>query len=323
MAKVVILGEILAEIMRPDVGTPLSEPGVFHGPYPSGAPAIFIDTVGRLGHEAVIIGAVGDDDFGKFILDRLKSDGVNCANVNKSKEYSTGVAFVTYFEDGSRKFLYHIGNSAASDFLSPDYDELTDVSYVHVMGCSLMASEKFRDEIIALVNELFKKGAKVSFDPNIRKELVKDNSGQKEAIDTITSLSSIILPGEEELMFITDETSIEAAIKKAFMNPNLEIIALKMGSRGCKVFTKDGYTYEFGTYPIIPVDTTGAGDCFDGAFISSILSNRTIEDSIMIASAAAALNTQSFGPMEGRVTHESIFDMINKNDDQKVCKSRF
>ena len=105
MAEIWTMGEMLVEIMRPCEGVELYEQGSFLGPFPSGAPAIFIDTVAKLGHQGGIIGGVGADDFGKCLLDRLKSDGVDCRFVLESKKNSTGVAFVTYFEDGSRKFI--------------------------------------------------------------------------------------------------------------------------------------------------------------------------------------------------------------------------
>jgi len=72
------------------------------GPFPSGAPAIFIDTVARLGHKGGIIGAVGNDDFGSCILKRLAEDGVDCRYINKLPG-TTATAFVTYFKNGSRK----------------------------------------------------------------------------------------------------------------------------------------------------------------------------------------------------------------------------
>jgi len=72
MGEIWTMGEMLVEIMRPKAGMALFAPGEFVGPFPSGAPAIFIDTVARLNHSAGIIGGVGKDDFGKNILDRLK-----------------------------------------------------------------------------------------------------------------------------------------------------------------------------------------------------------------------------------------------------------
>ena len=81
MTEIMTMGEMIVEIMREKADMPLDKAGVFKGPYPSGAPAIFIDTVARLGHGAAIVGGVGDDDFGKCLTSRLEGDGVDCSDV--------------------------------------------------------------------------------------------------------------------------------------------------------------------------------------------------------------------------------------------------
>ncbi len=82
MPSIWTMGEILVEIMRPyGRGCRSTGSGEFLGPFPSGAPAIFIDTVARLGHAAGIIGGVGADDFRRCVLDRLQADGVDSRNV--------------------------------------------------------------------------------------------------------------------------------------------------------------------------------------------------------------------------------------------------
>lgn len=66
-----------------------------------------------------------------------------------------------------------------------------------------------------------------------------------------------------------------------------------------------------GVYSITAVDATGAGDSFDGAFISGLLEGKTIEDILKMASAAGALNTAAFGPMEGKINPQTIQAMID------------
>ena len=78
MAEIWTMGEVLVEIMRPEIDQNFYDPAEFLGPYPSGAPAIFIDTAARLGHSTGIISKVGPDDFGRCIIDRLRSHDVNC-----------------------------------------------------------------------------------------------------------------------------------------------------------------------------------------------------------------------------------------------------
>jgi sugar/nucleoside kinase (ribokinase family) len=81
MARIMTIGEILVEIMATERGQSFRAPGTLVGPFPSGAPAIFIDQVGRLGRSAGIIGCVGDDDFGWLNIDRLRRDGVDTSAI--------------------------------------------------------------------------------------------------------------------------------------------------------------------------------------------------------------------------------------------------
>lgn len=308
MAEVWTMGEMIVEIMRTEVDVSLFEAGLFKGPFPSGAPAIFIDTVAKLGHSAAIIGGVGNDEFGDCLLDKLKRDGVDCSKVMVSDTFATGVAFVTYFSDGSRKFIFHMGNTPAVDAKAPESKDLSGIKYFHIMGCSLMAKPSFAEEIIKTMRIAKSLNAKVSFDPNIRKELLKDAS----AFDTVKEVmrnTNIFLPGVEELLMVTQEQTIEEAVKKCFENPEMEIIVLKNGSKGCLVYTRT-QSFIKGVYPVEVVDSTGAGDSFDAAFICGLLEGKDLEAAASMAAAAGALNTAAFGPMEGNISAQTVEQMI-------------
>lgn len=308
MAEVWIMGEMLVEIMRPEADMQLYEAGVFRGPFPSGAPAICIDTVARLGHSAGIIGGVGKDDFGKCLLDRLKKDGVDCSHVLESDENSTGCAFVTYFKDGSRKFIYHIGNTPAAQAKAPKMDGMQDAKYFHIMGCSLMAQDAFGKEIVKTMNAFYKQGTKISFDPNIRPELLKSKESLK-LVQEVLEHTSVFLPGVPEILQLTGKDTVEDAVKACFENPNMEIIALKNGSKGCIIYTR-GESFSMGVYPVQVADSTGAGDSFDGAFLCGLIEGRSLKDTTRLATAAASLNTAAFGPMEGKISKETVAEMI-------------
>ena len=307
MAEVWTMGELLCEVMRPDIDAPLDVAGTFLGPFPSGAPAIFINTVANLGRSAGIVGGVGDDDFGKNILDRLTASGVDCSLIEKYDDGTTGVAFVTYFADGSRRFLYHFPDTPATRPSAPSLDKLgSDVRWFHIMGCSLMANERFGKEIVKLAKALAEKGVKISFDPNIRPELMNDNSGYvKEVMD----VCNVLLPGRAELLAISGKDTVEEAVKSCFENPILEVIALKEGEKGVTVYTRDE-KITLGIYRVDVKDPTGAGDCFDGAFICGLMDGKSLPESAKQATAAAAINTAAFGPMEGIVTPATVAKMI-------------
>lgn len=319
MADIWIMGEMIVEVMRIEEGVPLDRPGLFKGPFPSGAPAIFIDTAARLGHSAGIIGGVGKDDFGKNILDRLKGDGVDCSHVLESDTGATGVAFVTYFSDGSRKFIFHMGNTPAAEAKMPEKEVLKGVRFFHVMGCSLSSNRAFGKEILGTMKLAKSLGAKISFDPNIRKELMHDEE-VSEIISEVMANTNIFLPGVDELLQITGKSAVEEAAAACFENPELEILVLKNGSRGCSIYTREGKS-DISAYSIEPVDATGAGDCFDGAFICGLLEGKDLMEAARMASAAGALNTMAFGPMEGRISPDSVKAMMEGGKHGKEHKT--
>lgn len=312
MADIWVMGEMLVEIMRPEIDAPLNKPGVFKGPFPSGAPAIFIDTVARLGHKGGIVGGVGEDDFGRCLTDRLRLDGVDISQVKTDGALSTGCAFVTYYSDGSRRFIYHIGNTPAIDVKVPNREILKGVKYFHVMGCSLFADTNFAKKILKTAQLVKSLGGRISFDPNIRKELLR-NKEAFEVAKEILNMTNVFLPGVEELLFFTGKDSVEESIGICFENQNLEMVALKNGSKGCALYTRDR-VFSNGIYKVDPVDPTGAGDCFDGAFICGLLEGKTLEETIKMASAAGALNTAAFGPMEGKISKETVKEMMDREE---------
>ena len=311
MNSIWTMGEMLVEIMRPGVDMEHDQTGVYAGPYASGAPAIFIDTVTRLGIPSGIFGGVGEDGFGKLILDRLEKDGVDCRNVIRSDSGSTAVAFVMYRNDGSRNFIFHIGNTPAVQVLAPVKVPAVNPSFFHVMGCSLTINDSFRQEIIKTMELFLAAGAGICFDPNIRPELL-GGKGLRAVIDPVMKNCSILMPGVEELLLISGQDEIGLAVATLFENPKLEIIALKKGKNGCSIYTR-GERFDFGVYEVTPVDPTGAGDCFDGAFLVGLVQGKSIGDCARMATAAASLNTAVRGPMEGQISAGSLMEMISQN----------
>ena len=309
MASIWTMGELLCELMRPEVDMNLDTPDIFCGPYPSGAPGIFIDTVARLGHKSGIVGGVGKDDFGKCILNRLQKSGVDCSQIKEYDDGTTGVAFITYFSDGSRRFLYHFPDTPATRPLAPCPETLGEnVKYFHIMGCSLMAKEAFGQEILKLMRSLSERGTKITFDPNIRPELIKDE-GAYQMVKEVMEHTNVFFPGVAELLMVSEKETIEEAVKICFENPNLEIIVLKDGGRGCTVYTREE-RFTLSSFSVKEVDPTGAGDCFDAAFLCGLLEGKDLVDVATFASATAALNVEVLGPMEGDISQETVTKLM-------------
>ncbi|MCC8181345.1 MAG: sugar kinase [Planctomycetes bacterium] len=307
MKSIWSIGEPLVEIMRPDVDMPLGEPGVFRGPFPSGAPAIFIDAVAQLGRECGFFATVGNDAFGALIINRLKRDGVNCEHIRISGDLSTGVAFVAYDSAGERVFIYHIGNAAAGQIELPKQLP-ANVGIFHVMGSSILPSKAMAQSIVTAVKHYHEAGTEITFDPNLRIESLRGQNLQ-EVLYPVLERTSIFMPGVSELLAITEEKTVEKAAEKLFANPVLKIIALKRGSKGCSVITRDE-SFDMPIFPVVVADATGAGDYFDAGFLCAYLDGKPLRECARLASAVAAINTAAFGPMEGVLSKENIANIM-------------
>lgn len=303
---VVTAGEILVEFVSLETGCALSRSAQFSGPYASGAPAIFIDQVARVGGDAAIFGGVGADGFGEVVRNRLAQDKVDITGIRRSQGRATGVAFVSYFDDGSRTFIFHIENTAADSFeigddISPAGAD-AGPGYVHVSGSSL-GNARIRANIMTLVGHAHAAGWQITLDPNVRPELFVDEEART-AIETVLATATIVMPSAEDLAFLMPGMGESAAID-ALLDSGARIVALKRAERGCIVADRDA-RLELPGHVVDAVDPTGAGDCFCGTFVGLLATGHPIAEAARYANAAGALSVTRRGPMEGNPALDEI-----------------
>ncbi|MDR2878519.1 MAG: sugar kinase [Fusobacteriales bacterium] len=310
MPKILTAGEVLVEIMGTRKNQTFRETGEFTGPYPSGAPAIFIDQAAKMGGNTGIISVIGNDDFGRINTDRLKKDGVDVSQVHISNEKTTAAAFVVYQENGSRDFIFTIKDSALQELNYSKIDEscLDGCEYFHIMGCSVF-NENMIDLFNNLLPELKGRGIKVTFDPNFRKEFM-ENPGIKKLIVKIMRNADIILPGEQELLDLTGMETEKDAVKKLLDDGTVAVV-VKRGDRGATLYTEtEQISVE--SVKVNEVDPTGAGDCFGGTFVSLVSQGYSYKEALFYANLAGAYSVTKQGPMEGNLTKEEIDNIYKK-----------
>jgi len=198
----------------------------------------------------------------------------------------------------------------------PDVTEpsLAEAKFFHIMGCALTARLSYGWEIVHTAKAMQAQGTKISFDPNVRIEHL--NSKKREEsfaiINEILEMADLFAPGEEELKLITGIGDVDAAVKKCFENPKLEILFLKRGAEGSCIYTREGQVIWQGLYKVASVDSTGAGDTAIGTFLCALIEGDDIATCAKKAAAAGALNVAAFGPMEGKISPENVRAMMNE-----------
>lgn len=313
MKSIWTIGDIVCEIMRPNHKIGLGVPDFFRGPYASGAPAIFADTVAKLGYKSGIVGTVGDDAFGHMILKKLQNDGVDCRYIYVHPTLSTGVAFVSYENADDRNFIYHLTNSAAGELVLPQkYPE--DIGMIFVNCAAAPDSDKMLKAINEMVKHCKNHGALFALDPNMRPEFLKKHTFQ-EIYGPMLEYCNILMPGVSELLALTGCDNIEHAIERAFKNSELQVLVLKKSSKGSVVISRTEKV-DVPAYYVPPVDTTGAGDTFCGGFLGAYMEGLSLKECAEIGSAASAINISAFGPMEGNITMENVRQFIKHYTDK-------
>jgi D-tagatose-bisphosphate aldolase class II non-catalytic subunit len=307
LPKIATLGEVLVEIMATGPGDGFRDPLELVGPFPSGAPAIFIDQVAKLGAPCGIIAAVGDDDFGRANITRLGLDGVDTSGIEVRSSDVTATAFVRYRHDGQRDFIFNLRNSAAGKVeLSGQAREMLDeCGHLHVSGSSLFSSRMvtMANQAIALVKA---RGGSVSFDPNIRSG-VEPGSAVHAAFRGILVSCDMFLPSGPEVTLLTKATNRSDAIKE-ILDMGVSCVVVKHGPGGSSYHDSHTDVWAPG-YTINEVDPTGAGDCFDAAFVTCRLQGREVKESLEYANAAGALAVAVRGPMEGTSTFAQLDEL--------------
>lgn len=308
MADILTIGEIVVEVMAKEIGQPFDATGEFVGPFPSGAPAIFINQAAKVGSSAGIISTIGNDAFGRLNYKKLQDDGVDVSFIKTTEKLTTGVAFVTYHQNGDRDFIFHLQNSASSLIGPEDIKEeyFKDCKYLHIMGSALF-NEGIRSAVRKAIEICKQTNTKISFDPNIRKELLQ-NEEMKECLLFVLDHCDIFLPGGEELVLLTEETNEQRAVDQ-LLSKGIEYIVVKKGSKGCHAYSKDT-SFSVEPLKVVEVDPTGAGDCFGGTLISSLNKGYGFRQSVMYANTAGAIAVTKKGPMEGNTTIEQIKEYL-------------
>ena len=221
--------------------------------------------------EVGFIGAVGNDEYGRLLIDTAKAKPFRFTNIKVLNDYYTSKAIVT-LDNGERSFRFDRASGAdyRLDINDIDISSIKDEDIVHIG--SLMLSEKCgRDFFYQLIDKIRANSrAKISFDINYRDDIFSSpNEAKKIFIDALRK-ADILKFSEDEISLLSDKEDIKEGLK-SLLNKN-QIAVVTLGSKGSLLY-KDGKVIQVPTYPVKPVDTTGAGDAFYSYFLASLVNN--------------------------------------------------
>jgi sugar/nucleoside kinase (ribokinase family) len=211
-----------------------------------------------------------------------------------------------YRSDGSRSFIFHAGNAATGqvdrNMIKPDV--IQNAGWLHISGTAFTVGESCREAALYALDLAVKAGIPISFDPNVRVEMIGGQAKARELCEPALRAARVIVPTLAEARGLTGQESPDA-VARAFLDMGIQEVVLKQGQRGCALYTKDGHLDVPG-FPMTEVDPTGAGDIFAAGYVVGRLRGMSPVEAGRYANAAGALSVLKFGPMEGAPTDEDV-----------------
>jgi len=262
----------------------------------------------RQGAAVAYVSALGPDLYGRMLRDLWDREGVDHSLVRDDPAGYTAVYFVTHGPAG-HEFSFFRAGSAASRMTPADMPlaAIADARILHLSGISLAISNAACDACYGAIEAARAAGTLVSFDTNLRLRLWTKDRARAVMTDVI-GMSDICLPSLDDIAAVAGMSDPDSLVDFCLAQ-GAKIVALKLGADGALV-ADAGSRHRIGPKPCAPVDATGAGDAFGGAFLARIAAGDGIEAAGHYAAMAAALSTEGYGAVEPIPRAAKVLDAL-------------
>lgn len=239
--------------------------------------AIFAVNLAALGAKVAFVGKLGDDAFGKLVLDGLKTGGVNTDHIIVDPALDTGVTAILGWS-GDRAMVTHKG--AMDHLVEGDVTGEMLASATHLHVSSFYLQDGLRPGCGQLFKRAHEAGMTTSFDTQW------DPQERWEVVSEVLEHTDVFLPNESEALGITGSDSVDEAMD-ALHRPGMTV-AIKAGREGAWLRSTDGREHRVQPHDVSEVDAVGAGDTFDAGFVYARLRGYDDEKALRFANAVAA-----------------------------------
>lgn len=253
----------------------------------------------RLGHRVSWMSRLGNDEFGLFIRNFIRGEGVDTSHVVFDENHPTAVFFKERQALQESKVYYYRQGSAASFMTPADLNEahIAQAKFLHITGITPALSSTCRDMVYRAIELAKSHRVTVVFDPNIRLKLWSKEEAREILMD-IASHCDIVMPGLEEGEILTSESAPEN-ITACLLKNGSSVAVIKLGEQGAYYATQDEQAY-VEAYPVKQIiDTIGAGDGFAAGFLSGLIRGWSYKDAVKLGNRVGSYALTVVGDVEG------------------------
>lgn len=279
-----------------------------------GAELNFAIGCARLGLKTGWISRLGQDEFGRFIKQQMRGEGIDTSEVKLMEGYPTSLNFKEMSENGAGRTFYYREKSPTMTMTPEDLNEeyFKQAKLLHVTGV-FPAIGGNNVAIIKRALTLAKKhGLLVSFDPNIRLKLWTTEEA-KSVLTSFLPYVDVILTGVEEAELLLG-TSNHDDIIQSFFEYGMKTVAIKCGAQGAIAATRDQVVEIPAVKVPHVVDTIGAGDGFDAGFVYGVLHEWPLEKTVRFANTVGAMVVGVRGDNEGLPFYEDVLAFMGERE---------
>lgn len=302
------LGEVMVQ-MNPLTPGPLRYVR-YYEVHVAGSEANMLIGLTKFGFKTGIITKVGNDEFGKLIVNFLRSEGVDVSHVKIDPSAPTGVYFIQrhYPVPGKSTTFYYRHGSAASMMSSEDIDEdyVREFKAIILTGITPALSESCKDAVMKAYDLAKNEGLDIVLDTNIRMKLWKSREKARTFISRLLN-SKIVFTNVEDLDILFPNTNVMDAAKLIISKrKECEIVVVKMGEKGAIALTRNK-VYRKEPFPVPMIeDVIGAGDAFNATFLAAYYKGKSIDEALTYANAAGALTVTVRGDVEALTSWKDL-----------------
>ncbi len=263
--KILCAGEALIDMICTDKGRSLSE-GQHFLKKPGGAPTNVAAAIAALGGDVELAAKVGNDPFGRQLIEVMQGFNVSTRWMLQDPHHFTTFAFVSLMEDGERDFIFNRGADGELSRTEVEAINLDEFDIIHFGSATGFLPGPLQIAYQGLMQRALQKNLFISFDPNYRHLLFKNNTQTfiDQAWNFLESCNFFKVSDEEALL-ITGAATIADAVK-IFSKKTTAVFAITIGKDGT-MLTLNGETIIVPSIHVKVVETTGAGDAFVGAVL--------------------------------------------------------
>ena len=263
--------------------------------------AIFACGAARLGLRVAYCGVVGDDMFGRFMIDNLSERGVDTGGIRVDSSLKTGLSVILSPSE-DRAILTHLGSIDAQRAEDIDPALIQKTRHIHLTSYFLQTNlQAGLPDLLAETRQL---GCTVSMDTNW--DPAEQWAG---GLADVLPLIDVFLPNEQEALAISGTSNMNDAL--AALAGVIPTLVVKLGEKGAVCQQGEKQFKDCG-FPAEVIDTTGAGDSFDSGFLYGYLHQWSLPKSLAIACACGSLSTRAAGGTSAQATLPEVEALLNR-----------